>query len=506
VIRTAGLRAVFLPLLAGCTNQASAGIGHDDRPDLRPREVHVESVESVDLVTLAGGAKLRLSGVEQADHPLADGAQREARRARLAAELAGKTLWLRPDPPRPMDPAELRGELFEGADSVSERLLARGDARLDLTRGPAAGDERFIAAARAASDTARRASIPLGFQNGVVLPLYSKDKRHDYGPRLKEIHDLGAGWVSMLFVWNLDRMDGHGIAPRRDQPNWEDNRTPHDDDLVAAVRTAKSLGLRVLLLPVVLPWKPGPDDWRGNIRPANRDAFFESYARFVTRHADLAETLHVDAFSIGSELISLESKMPGDVPWWRRIAKTVRGRFSGRLTYSSNWDHYEEVGVWDELDFVGLTAYYSLTKDPQANVEQLVEAWKPVKETLRRFSDKVRRPLVFTEVGYAALRGINTDPWNYKMDEPIDLAVQVRCYEAFGRAFADADFLAGAYFFDWFDDGGPQDTGYTPRGKPAETVLRSWLASSAKRGVPPLDPARPVVPPMPGGSVGSGAR
>jgi glycosyl hydrolase family 113 len=477
--------ALAAALSLGCTNRASAGTRSEERAaDLRPREVRVESVESAEIVQLEGGGRLRLSGLAelQRSDPAVLG--------RLAKDMVGKTLLLRPDPPRPLDAEEPRGELWDGPSSVNERVLARGDARLDLTHGSSAGDERFHAVASATAGPTRRGAIPLGFQAGIVLPMYSKEARHDYGPRLREIQATGARWVSLLFVWMLDKMDGHSIEPKRNQPHWEDNRTPPDEDLVAAIRTAKDLGLQVLLLPVVLPWKPGPDDWRGNLRPANRDAFFESYGRFILRHADLAESLGVDALSIGSELISLESRQPSDIPAWRRIARTVRARFTGRLTYSANWDHYEEVGVWDELDFVGMTAYYSLTRDFDATIDELVAAWKPVQRDLAAFAAKVERPIVFTEVGYASLRGINTDPWNYKMETGLDLAVQERCYRAFAKAFEGCDWLAGAYFFDWFDDGGTKDTGYTPRGKPAEGAMREFLATAGKRPPPLYDPAK----------------
>ena len=226
-----------------------------------------------------------------------------------------------------------------------------------------------------------------------------------------------ATWVSLLFVWFMDKMDGHLMAPKRNQKHWEDNRTAPDEAIAQTVRQAKELGLRVLLLPVVLPWKPGPDDWRGSLRPVNRAGFFENYARFLLRYADLAEQLNVDAFDRQRAHLAGEQGRPrravgirGDTAWWRRIARSVRARFGGRLTYSANWDHYDVLGIIDELDFVGLTAYYSLTKNKDASVEEMVEAWKPIQESLRADSQRLQRPFVFTEVGYASLKGINTDP------------------------------------------------------------------------------------------------
>jgi len=33
----------------------------------------------------------------------------------------------------------------------------------------------------------------------------------------------------------------------------------------------------------------------------------------------------------------------------------------------------------------------------------------------------------------------------------------------------------GVYFFDWFEEGGPEDSSYSPRGKPALEVIRAYL-------------------------------
>lgn len=275
----------------------------------------------------------------------------------------------------------------------------------------------------------------------------------------------------------------------------EENRSPSDAVLMDTIKKAKALGLRVLLFPIVLPYKPGPDDWRGSYRPARRSAFFENYGQFILRHADMAEALGVDAFSIGSELISLEGRKDEphsehDTKWWRKIVRSVRARFGGRITYSANWDHYQYLGIIDELDFVGLTAYYSLTKDPNASVDDMVEAWKHILKGLEEFSNEVKRPMVFTEVGYFSLKGTNTDPWNYKMNEPVDLEVQKRCYEAFVKVFSKPNCFAGAYFYDWYDEGGRNDKSYTPRGKPAAEVMKNFF-NVAKNLPPPVhDPAR----------------
>ncbi|MBI3819367.1 MAG: hypothetical protein HY286_11790 [Planctomycetes bacterium] len=477
------------------TSYAGPRIAHPE--DLVPHEVGVTDALAVDLVKLEDGHNLRLSGVGANLNPFEKETAATMAREHLKQLVVGKRFVLHPDLSRPADYDELRGELFTvGADgtrkSINEELLRTGDALLDLTRGPAASDERFrTAAALFANPHSRRAKVPLGFQCGIALPLYSKEPDFDYGPRLKEIKDHGATWVSLLFVWIINRMDSIDIEQKCNQSFKGDNRSPSDEVLARTIKQAKDLGLRVLLIPIVLPWHPGPDDWRGNLRPTNREGFFENYGQFILRHADLAESLGADAYSIGSELIKLEGfEHESDTDGWRRIVRSVRSRFGGRLTYSANWDHYDVLGIIDELDFVGLTAYNSLTKDPDATVDQIAEAWMPFFHKLNEFSEEQKRNLVFTEVGYFSIRGTNTDPWNYKMNDRLDLDIQKRCYEAFAKVFGKPTFLAGAYFFDFYDDGGPNDKSYSPRGKPAAEVMKKYFESARNLPPPRYDPAK----------------
>ena len=53
-----------------------------------------------------------------------------------------------------------------------------------------------------------------------------------------------------------------------------------------------------------------------------------------------------DLFVIGSELVTTESHQDE----WLRTIDVVRQTYHGRITYSSNWDHYRSVGFWDRQD------------------------------------------------------------------------------------------------------------------------------------------------------------
>ncbi|MHC4078655.1 MAG: hypothetical protein ACYST0_09490, partial [Planctomycetota bacterium] len=54
------------------------------------------------------------------------------------------------------------------------------------------------------------------------------------------------------------------------------------------------------------------------------------------------------------------------------------------------------------------------------------------------------------------------------------LEEQAQCFAAFRAVAPDMSFLGGAYFFDYFDDGGTNDWSYSPRGKPALAEWKRW--------------------------------
>ena len=222
--------------------------------------------------------------------------------------------------------------------------------------------------------------------------------------------------------------------------------------------------MSVLLLPIVLILDPGDEDWRGVLKPKDLGQWWQNYSSFLDHYLDIAESTGVDLFSVGSELGSLEDQT--DV--WNRVILNARGRYRGLLTYSANWDHGDVAEFFPSLDVVGMSAYFSLTEKRDPTVEELVVEWRRVAKGLRELVKRHGRPLILTELGYASQDGINQDPWNYVMNtDEIDLQEQSDCFEAFRRVAPEMEFLSGAYFYDYYDQGGVQDWSYSPRGKPA---------------------------------------
>ena len=319
---------------------------------------------------------------------------------------------------------------------------------------------------------------------GMALPLHSRDPAHDYGAALKELPALGVNTVCVLV--HFYQPNGNSYGPAR-----HPLKTPSDRVVLRVLRAARKLKLDVALLPIVLLEKPGNDDWRGNLRPPdargrvrthkdygkpNWARWFRSYRREIVHFARLAQEGGASLFSVGSELSSTETQARE----WKQVIRAVRDVFAGELTYSANWDHYQRVPFWKDLDYIGLSAYYELTRSKTPTQKELNRAWVKVRDRILAWRKKrklTRRPLLFTELGYPSLDGCAKQPWDYTLKTPIDLREQRQCYQAFAHAWRGRPELVGVFAYEWWGKGGPKDRGYTPRGKPALEVLRRFYGA-----------------------------
>jgi hypothetical protein len=181
-------------------------------------------------------------------------------------------------------------------------------------------------------------------------------------------------------------------------------------------------------------------------------------------------------FSVGSELSTLDGE--GDRSEWMRTIAQVRRVFAGPLVYSGNWDHYQEVAIYDLVDFMGVCGYFALAEPgaPTA-VADLVRGWRDARAEVERFARRRAEPLLFTEVGYRSQRGAAAAPWDEGSRGIADLDEQDRCYQAFRRVWQTppSDALAGVYFWNWYGWGGAGSRSYTPRGKPAAEEIRLFF-------------------------------
>lgn len=208
------------------------------------------------------------------------------------------------------------------------------------------------------------------------------------------------------------------------------------------------------------------------------DHWFDSYEDHMLYYARLAESTGVELFCIGTELHTAVINRPER---WRSLIRKIRTIYSGPLTYAANWhQEFDDVPFWDELDLIGVQAYFPLTKESSPNLESIRLGWQPHLDALEKLSVKYDRPILFTEVGYKSEATSTIRPWEWestfsqitrqKSEETQHLAFQAIFEEIWNR-----DWFAGMYIWKWDTrieaDNANSDLDFSPQFKAAAYTI-----------------------------------
>lgn len=302
---------------------------------------------------------------------------------------------------------------------------------------------------------------------------------------LDELVRLGASWISLTPFGRIWSLESTHI-----DLDFEASYASNQAAIARMVEQAHERGLKVLLIPHLWVESGG---WRGDLdpgSPARWQQYQRSYREFVLAWAAFAGTVRVDAFSIGVECKSWSGRFG---PYWRALIASVRARFSGPLTYSANWDEAEHVLFWDELDLIGINAFYPLAKQGRASFATYLAGARAARDDVARLAQLFEKPVLFTEVGYTTRTDAAVEPWLWP-DDMTDVAYdedeQARALAAVLDAFAPEAWFAGLfvwrYYADLDDVSQEHAWGFSPHGKRAEQVLRQafgwrWGSDPANR-------------------------
>jgi ppGpp synthetase/RelA/SpoT-type nucleotidyltranferase len=197
------------------------------------------------------------------------------------------------------------------------------------------------------------------------------------------------------------------------------------------------------------------------------------YEQFILAYAKLAQETKAPIFCIGTELEQFVANRP---KYWSNLIKKIRKVYRGKLTYAANWDEYKRTPFWEQLDYIGIDAYFPLSEAKTPSVDELREAWRPWKEKIKLLSQTLNRPVLFTEFGYRSMDYTAKKPWLVdRTEERVNLEAQVNSKEAIFSEFWSEDWFAGGYVWKWFihheRSGGASDNRFTPQNKPAQQTL-----------------------------------
>ena len=314
---------------------------------------------------------------------------------------------------------------------------------------------------------------------------------------LDHLASTGATWVSLIVTQYQTSINTTDVFPLYNASQvpaeYYTYVTISEADLLAAIRHAHSLGLKIMLKPHVDPLTnnaPLGKTWRGQIgeyfTAKEWDAWFASYWTMLRHYAELAEREHIEMLSMNCELITANNQSSH----WRELVERVRAVYSGLVTTAPNGHGHELwVSWWDALDVIGVDLYDQIAGD---TVEEMVKSWQPYLKILESMHRQYRRPVLFSEIGYCS--GTHCDRAHNAT--PAALQRQADHYEALFLAAAGKDWILGAFWWNW--DADPAfargDDCLTPQWKPAEAVLRRYYRATQPRPPVPVYMPRCIGP------------
>lgn len=300
---------------------------------------------------------------------------------------------------------------------------------------------------------------------------------------LKELRSLGTTWISVMPFGFLPALDADFIrlpGDSRDPGGALLHKAGESDDRVRRqIADAHALGLSVLLKPHL--WI-GRGAWCGEINPGTPERwarFFASYERFLLHYAELAQSAGADLLTVGVELCSTTAQYADR---WRELIAKTRTIYKGKLVYAANWDEVGRVSFWDALDFIGVQFYAPLADTPESPERAMAQRLSKHLDAIEQVARRTQRSVLFTEVGYKSIRGTAVQPHLWPEHLPMGSAIEVshaaqaQAYKVFFNGIRQRDWVAGVYIWKWFSNLESQEedaTGFSPRGKPTEAVLRA---------------------------------
>ncbi len=285
---------------------------------------------------------------------------------------------------------------------------------------------------------------------------------------IKSMAQIGVKCVSIVPTWYQEHYNSIKIE--------KNNRTPSDRSLRHAIRKAHEEGMFVMLKPHI-DLTSDEDNSRSDIGFNSDDKWkkwFDNYTEFIIHYAKIAQWENVEFFCIGTELsfAATRTRM-----WKEQVIPEVRKVFKGQIMYAANWDEYANVEFWDALDYAGIDAYFPLATRGRPNYEELKQGWRKWIEDIEKWVAKVKKPVVFTECGYASVGTAAVKPWEENKQSKPDPELQADCYKALMEELWDKEWFFGVYWWNWDiypGSGGINNRDFTPQNKPAAECIREW--------------------------------
>jgi len=289
---------------------------------------------------------------------------------------------------------------------------------------------------------------------------YAIDASH-----VQSIKDVNATWITTMPFAFLS--DGSDIVQYGGSQWYGESKA----GVIDIIKICHSEDLKVMVKPHI--W--AINSWSGAIEfssEAEWQNFENSYLTYIVDFATMSDSMSAEAFCIGGELKKVVTQRPN---YWSTLIDTVRSVYSGQITYASNWDNYQNVSFWGQLDFIGIDAYFPVSNKKTPSFEDYYAGWENDFNAIKTLSSSVGKDVVFTEFGYRNINYSAKEPWIENSNSTYNSVAQENAYQALFCRFWSEPWFRGGFLWKWHPNhssaGGLQNNRFTPQNKPVEQII-----------------------------------
>jgi len=309
-----------------------------------------------------------------------------------------------------------------------------------------------------------------------VAPNKPIDKNH-----VKAINRVHADWASLMPYGFIKKGEAtfrfskgadvseHGHQWWGEQPN----------GIIKCIELAHEEGKKVMLKPHM--WY-GRGMYTGDFKLNSEKEWKEferTFGAYILQYAKIAKEHQVELFCIATEMKTMVAERPD---FWFKLIKEIRTLYKGQLTYAENWDCFDDVPFWAELDYVGIDGYFPLSKERSPELADLKKGWAKHLKKMNQVSSKNQKAILFTEYGFRSCDYSTEKPWQIDYSLPDNEGLQARAYQSLFEEVWKQPWFAGGFVWKWFPFKEPEKESrdkFCPQHKEAEEILTQFYGKTS---------------------------
>ncbi len=239
------------------------------------------------------------------------------------------------------------------------------------------------------------------------------------------------------------------------------------------VEQLRKQNIKIMLKPQLWVWRGEYTGFIEMTTESDWKMLESTYSQFIMNYAKLAQDLNAELFCIGTELEKFVAARP---EFWNTLIKQIKSVYKGKVTYAANWDEFKRTPFWNELDYIGIDAYFPISEEKTPSLESCLMGWEAHRKVIMETSKAMNKKVLFTEFGYRSVDYAGKEPW--KSDRSmtnVNLEAQSVLTQSLFDTFWTEDWFAGGFLWKWFhnykDSGGLNNSQFTPQNKPVEAII-----------------------------------